>query len=48
MSFYLKLIDDEEDTLNSFMVFDITLRWPVFKVTIRSQIVVPPTIPLSQ
>ena len=47
MSFYLKLIDDEEDTLNSFMVFNITLRWSVFKVIARSQIVVPSTIPLS-
>ena len=47
MSFYLKLIDDEEDTLNSFMVFNITLRRSVFKVIAESQIVVPSTIPLS-
>ena len=46
MSFYLKLIDDEEDTLNSFMVFNITLRGSVFKVIAGSQIVVPSTIPL--
>ena len=41
--FTLKPIGDEEDTLKSFMTFDITPRRPV-----RSQIVVFLTIPPSQ
>ena len=35
-----KSIDDEEDTLTSFMVFDITSRGPIFEVVVGSQIVV--------
>ena len=31
-------------TLKFFMAFDITLRWPVFKVIVGSQIVVSPTV----
>ena len=38
-----KLISDEEDTLKSFMAFDITPRMPVFRMVVGSQIVVPPT-----
>ena len=36
-----KSIGDEEDTLKSFMIFDITLREPVFKVIVNDQFVVP-------
>ena len=43
-----KLIGDEEDTLKSFMVFDITPHGPAFRVVVDSEIVVPPTIPPSQ
>ena len=43
-----KPISDEEDILKAFMAFDITPRGSVFIVVVRSQIVVPPTIPLSQ
>ena len=43
-----KPFDDEEDTLKSFMVFDITLREPIFRVVVESQIVISPTIPPSQ
>ena len=43
-----KAIRDEEDTLKSFMAFDITPCEPVFKVVVGSQIVVLPTIPPSQ
>ena len=43
-----KPIGDEEDILRSFMTFDITPCVPVFRVVVGSQIVVPPTIPLSQ
>jgi len=43
-----KSIGDEEDTLKSFMTFNITLRGPIFKVVVRSQIVVPLTIPPLQ
>ena len=43
-----KAIGDEEDTLKSFMAFDITPCEPVFKVVVGSQIVVLPTIPPSQ
>ena len=43
-----KAIGDEEDTLKSFMTFDITPCEPVFKVVVGSQIVVLPTIPPSQ
>ena len=35
-----KLIGNEEDTLKSFMAFDITSRGLVFRVVIGSQIVV--------
>ena len=35
-----KPIDDEDDTLKSFMVFNITPRKPVFRVIVGSQIVV--------
>jgi len=38
--FTLKLISDEEDTLKSFMAFDITPREPIFRVVVESQIVV--------
>ena len=31
-----KLIDNEKDTLKSFMTFDITPRMPVFKVVVES------------
>ena len=34
--------------LKSFMVFDIIPHGPIFRVVVGSQIVVPPTIPLSQ
>jgi len=37
-----KLIGDEEDTLKSFMKFDVTPYEPVFRVVVGSQIVVPP------
>ena len=40
-----KLIGDEEGTLKSFIVFDITSRGSIFRVVVRSQIVVLPTIP---
>ena len=43
-----KLIGDEEDTLKSFMAFNITPRGLVFRVVVGSQIVVSPTIPPSQ
>ena len=43
-----KSIGDEEDTLKSFMGFDITPRVPVFRVVVKSQIVVTPTIFPSQ
>ena len=43
-----KAIGDEEDTLKSFMTFDITPCEPVFKVVVGSQIVVLLTIPPSQ
>ena len=39
----MALNSDEEDTLNSFMAFDITSRGLVFRVVVGSQIVVPPT-----
>ena len=42
-----KPIGDEEDTVKSFMAFDITHRGPVFRVVVGSQIVVLPTIPPS-
>ena len=35
-----KLINDEKDTLKSFMIFDITPRGFVFRVVVGSQIVV--------
>ena len=35
-----KPIGDEEDTLKSFMAFDITLRESIFRVVVGSQIVV--------
>ena len=38
-----KLISDEEDTLKSFMAFDITPRESIFEVVVESQIVVPLT-----
>ena len=41
--FTSKPIGDEEDTFKSFIVFDITPRVTVFRVVVRSQIVVPPT-----
>ena len=44
----LKLIDDEENTLKSFMTFNITTHRPIFKVIVGSQIVVLPTILPSQ
>ena len=44
----LKPIGDEENILKSFMTFDITPPRPVFRVVVESQIVAPPTIPLSQ
>ena len=43
-----KLIGDEEDTLKSFMAFDITPREPVFRVVVGSQIVVSPTKSMSE
>ena len=39
--FTSKPIGDEEDTLKSFMAFNITLHEPVFRVVVWSQIVVP-------
>ena len=36
-----KPIDDEEDTLKSFMTFDITPHGPVFRMIVGSRIVVP-------
>ena len=36
-----KPIGDEESTLKSFMAFDIIARRPIFRVVVRSQIVVP-------
>ena len=39
--FTSKPIGDEEDTLKSFMTFNITLHEPVFRVVVWSQIVVP-------
>ena len=39
-----KLISDEEDTLKSFMAFDITPHGLVFRVVVGSQNVVPPTL----
>ena len=39
----LKPIDDEEDTLKSFMAFNITPRGHVFRVVVGIQIVIPPT-----
>ena len=44
----LKPIGDVEDTLKSFMTFNITSCGPVFRVIVGSQIVVPPIIPPSQ
>lgn len=38
-----KLIGDKIDTFKSFKAFDITSHMPVFKVAVRSQIVVFPT-----
>ena len=35
-----KPIGDEKDTLKSFMTFDITLRGPIFRVVVGSQIMV--------
>jgi len=35
-----KSIGDEENTLKSFMAFDITPHGPIFRVVIGSQIVV--------
>ena len=43
-----KLIGNEEDILKSFMAFDITPRGSIFRVVVGSQIVVLPTIPISQ
>ena len=43
-----KPIGDEEDTLKYFTTFDIMPHKPIFRVVVRSQIVVPPTILLSQ
>ena len=37
-----------ENTLKSFMAFNITPCEPIFRVVVGSQVVVPPTIPLSQ
>jgi len=34
--FTSKPISDEEDTLKSFMIFDITPRWLVIKVVVES------------
>ena len=39
--FTSKPISDEEDTLKSFMGFDITPRGSAFRVIVGSQIVVP-------
>ena len=39
---------DKEDTLESFMTFDITQCEPVFRVVVENQIVVLLTIPPSQ
>ena len=39
----MALNSDGEDTLKSFMAFDITSRGLVFRVVVGSQIVVPPT-----
>ena len=39
-----KPINDEEDTFKSFMAFNITLREPLFRIIVGSQIVVPSTI----
>ena len=36
-----KPIDDEEDTLKSFMAFNITPHGLIFRVVVGSQIVVP-------
>ena len=47
--FNSKPINHKEDTLNSFMAFDITPHGLVFRVVVESQIVAPPTtIPPSQ
>ena len=39
--FISKPFGDEEDTLKSFMVFDITPCGPIFRVVVGSQIMVP-------
>ena len=39
-----KPIGEEEDTLKSFMAFDIIPRGLIFRVAVESQIVVPPKI----
>ena len=41
--FTSKPIGDKEDTLKSFMVFDITSSGSVFRVVVKSQIMVPTT-----
>ena len=46
--FTSKSIGDGEDTLKYFMAFNITPDGPVFRMVVRSQIVVLPTISLSQ
>ena len=43
-----KQIGDEENIVKSIMTFNITLCRSVFRVVVRSQIVVPLTIPLLQ
>ena len=41
-----KPIDDEENTLKSFMAFEITPREPIFWVVVGSQILIPLTYPM--
>ena len=43
--FISKSIGDKEDTLKSFMAFDITPYKPVFRMVVRSQILVSPKNP---
>ena len=42
-----KLIDDEKDTLKSFITFNNVPREPIFQAVEGSQIVVPPNNPPS-
>ena len=45
--FTSKLISDEENTLKSFMIFDIKLCTPVFRVVVGSRTVVPKQLALA-